>query len=189
MSSISTSSSYRTLSEYWDARSQFSTSSPGPPSYESATHIDKQTSELLTQIDNNIIATSTVRGPNSNTLPALLTNLWAYLLAKESDSIPESAVGRPRLNEKIRYAMLKCTDHPRFKDLKISQDGREQRCPDFKTVWAFLERHTREWTAGADRKMRLQEGCNLHKVVFWLMNVELDGESCSVGDENGADDW
>ena len=53
----------------------------------------------------------------------------------------------------------------------------------------MLERHGTEWREGADRKRRLQEGINLHKVVFWLMNVELDGERCSVGDENGADDW
>lgn len=84
--------------------------------------------------------------------------------------------------------MLKCKDHPRFGELRISDDGREGGAPDFATVWAMLERHAREWKEGADRKKRLHEGINLHKVQFWLMNVELDGEICRVGGEEADDD-
>ena len=74
--------------------------------------------------------------------------------------------------------MQKCKEHPRFRDLRISDDGREDGAPDFRNVWEILEMHAREWVEGADRRRRLREGIGLHKLQFWLMNVELDGQIC-----------
>lgn len=87
--------------------------------------------------------------------------------------------------------MLRCRDHARFPDLKIGEEGRHGReggAPEFGTVWAMLERLVREWKEGAGRMRRLQEGCNLNKMLFWLLNVELDGESCVVKDGGEGED-
>ncbi|KAG6994129.1 hypothetical protein G7Y79_00047g083550 [Physcia stellaris] len=175
MSPSSNASTYRSLTSYCTAATHLSSTDPSPPS------LATELAELLAEIDANIARTAC----GTASLPALLRNLYAYLLAKIADGISATApAGRPNLNRHIHYAMLKCADHPRFGELRMREGkwGREDGAPDFATLWRKMEEHRMVWAEGAGRMRRWAEGQNLRTVARWFMGVELDGRRCLAYD-------